>query len=141
CATPTAKNTKLYMSLWVAVKGGYGILEAPFRAPSSVAIPVPVAVSRRASLEAIHSVVADDMRAVDTLIRRRLDSDVVLVRRIAEHIIGSGGKRLRPALVLLSAGAFGYRGACHHELAAVIEFIHTATLLHDDVVDRSELRR
>jgi octaprenyl-diphosphate synthase len=81
------------------------------------------------------------MARVDALIRQRLDSDVVLVRQIAEYIIGSGGKRLRPALVLLSAGSFGYTGTGHHELAAVIEFIHTATLLHDDVVDESEMRR
>lgn len=81
------------------------------------------------------------MQAVDALIRRRLDSDVVLVRTIAEYIVGSGGKRLRPALVLLAAGATGYRGEQHRELAAVIEFIHTATLLHDDVVDESDLRR
>jgi len=81
------------------------------------------------------------MQAVDALIRRRLDSDVVLIRQIAEYIIGGGGKRLRPALVLLAAGALGYQGAHHHELAAVVEFIHTATLLHDDVVDESDLRR
>jgi octaprenyl-diphosphate synthase len=92
-------------------------------------------------LDAIQAVIAEDMRAVDALIRRRLDSDVLLIRRIAEYIIGSGGKRLRPAVVLLSAGAFGYRGKWHHELAAVIEFIHTATLLHDDVVDQSDMRR
>jgi octaprenyl-diphosphate synthase len=92
-------------------------------------------------LESIRSLIAADMQAVDTLIRRRLDSDVVLIRQIAEYIIGSGGKRLRPALVLLAAGAAGYRGVHHHELAAVVEFIHTATLLHDDVVDESELRR
>jgi octaprenyl-diphosphate synthase len=94
-----------------------------------------------AQLEAIQGVIADDMRAVDALIRRRLDSDVVLIRQIAEYIIGGGGKRLRPAVVLLSAGAFGYVGKGHHELAAVIEFIHTATLLHDDVVDESDMRR
>ena len=81
------------------------------------------------------------MRAVDAVIHRRLKSEVALVREVAEYIIGSGGKRLRPALVILSAGAFGYRGTQHHELAAVVEFIHTATLLHDDVVDASELRR
>ncbi len=81
------------------------------------------------------------MQAVDALIRRRLDSDVVLIRQIAEYIIGGGGKRLRPALVLLAAGALGYQGTHHHELAAVVEFIHTATLLHDDVVDESDLRR
>jgi octaprenyl-diphosphate synthase len=82
-----------------------------------------------------------DMRAVDDVIRQRLHSEVVLVSQIAEYIIGSGGKRLRPALVLMVARAFGYRGTAHHELAAVVEFIHTATLLHDDVVDESALRR
>ncbi len=81
------------------------------------------------------------MTAVDAVIRRRLDSDVVLIRQVAEYIISSGGKRLRPVLVLLSAGANGYAGPHHHELAAVVEFIHTATLLHDDVVDESDLRR
>jgi octaprenyl-diphosphate synthase len=94
-----------------------------------------------ASLDPIRAIVADDMAAVDALIRRRLDSDVVLVRQVAEYIIASGGKRLRPVLVLLAAGACGYRGPHHHELAAVVEFIHTATLLHDDVVDESDLRR
>ncbi|HEY6863902.1 MAG TPA: octaprenyl diphosphate synthase [Burkholderiales bacterium] len=92
-------------------------------------------------LESIQKLIAADMQAVDALIRARLDSDVVLIRTIAEYIIGGGGKRLRPALVLLASGALGYRGRDHHELAAVIEFIHTATLLHDDVVDESELRR
>ena len=81
------------------------------------------------------------MRAVDDVIRARLDSGVLLIRQVAEYIVGGGGKRLRPMLLLLSAGAFGYRGPHRHELAAVVEFIHTATLLHDDVVDESELRR
>lgn len=81
------------------------------------------------------------MQAVDDLIRQRLASDVVLIRQVAEYIIKSGGKRLRPVLLLLAAGACGYRGKAHHELAAVVEFIHTATLLHDDVVDESSLRR
>lgn len=81
------------------------------------------------------------MKAVDAVIRQRLHSDVVLIRQVAEYIIQSGGKRLRPALALFSAGAFGYKGTDHHVLAAVIEFIHTATLLHDDVVDESDLRR
>ncbi len=81
------------------------------------------------------------MLAVDAVIRRRLTSDVALVREIAEYIVGGGGKRLRPALVILSARALNYEGSQHHELAAVVEFIHTATLLHDDVVDASELRR
>jgi len=84
---------------------------------------------------------AADLLAVDAVIRQRLASDVVLVRTVAEHIISSGGKRLRPALVILAAGAFGYQGNYHHQLAAVVEFIHTATLLHDDVVDASDLRR
>ena len=84
---------------------------------------------------------AADMAQVDRLIRDSLDSDVVLIRQIAEYIIGSGGKRLRPMLVLLASRACGYRGEQHVTLAAIIEFIHTATLLHDDVVDESELRR
>jgi octaprenyl-diphosphate synthase len=92
-------------------------------------------------LEEIRRFVEPEMRAVDDVIRRRLHSDVVLVRQVSEYIIGGGGKRLRPVLVILAAGASGYRGAAHHELAAVVEFIHTATLLHDDVVDESGLRR
>lgn len=97
--------------------------------------PAPVA------LEQLQKLLAADMQAVDQVIRDRLHSDVVLVKQVAEYIIGGGGKRLRPALVLLSAGALGYRGTTHHTLAAVVEFIHTATLLHDDVVDESALRR
>jgi octaprenyl-diphosphate synthase len=91
--------------------------------------------------EFLRNLIAADIRSVDEMIRRRLGSDVALIRQIAEYIITGGGKRLRPALVFLAAGATGYRGAHHVELAAVIEFIHTATLLHDDVVDESELRR
>jgi octaprenyl-diphosphate synthase len=85
--------------------------------------------------------VAADTAAVDDLIRRRLQSDVVLINQLGHYIINSGGKRLRPLLVLLSAQALGYPGPHHHALAAIVEFIHTATLLHDDVVDASELRR
>ncbi|HEX5961397.1 MAG TPA: polyprenyl synthetase family protein [Rhodanobacteraceae bacterium] len=81
------------------------------------------------------------MAKVDRMIRQRLHSDVVLVNAIAEHIVGGGGKRLRPTLHVLAARAAGYAGGAHIELAAVIEFIHTATLLHDDVVDGSDLRR
>ena len=81
------------------------------------------------------------MQAVDAVIRTRLHSDVALIRQVAEYIVQSGGKRLRPALVLFTAGAMGYKGTHHHELAAVVEFIHTASLLHDDVVDESDLRR
>jgi octaprenyl-diphosphate synthase len=91
--------------------------------------------------ELIKNPIADDMKQVDAVIRDRLKSDVVLIRQVADYVIGSGGKRLRPALVILSAGACGYAGRHHHELAAVVEFIHTATLLHDDVVDASHVRR
>ncbi len=92
-------------------------------------------------LENLRQLLAADMAAVDRVIRTRLHSEVVLVNQVGEYIINGGGKRLRPALVVLSAEAFGYRGKHHHDLAAVVEFIHTATLLHDDVVDESELRR
>lgn len=92
-------------------------------------------------LSAIQALAADDMAAVDALIRRRLASDVALVNQVAEHIVAAGGKRLRPMLLLLAARAFGKADAETHQLAAVIEFIHTATLLHDDVVDESDLRR
>uniref|UniRef100_UPI0040543A5A polyprenyl synthetase family protein n=1 Tax=Niveibacterium sp. SC-1 TaxID=3135646 RepID=UPI0040543A5A len=89
----------------------------------------------------LYALIEADMAAVDRVIRERLFSDVVLIRQVAEYIIGAGGKRLRPALLLFTANALGYRGTHHHELAAVVEFIHTATLLHDDVVDESSLRR
>lgn len=88
-----------------------------------------------------HKVVATDFDAVNTLIIDRLESDVELVENIGHYIVEAGGKRLRPLLVLLAARACGYRGEQHIQLAAVIEFIHTATLLHDDVVDTSDLRR
>ncbi|MDD2721262.1 MAG: octaprenyl diphosphate synthase [Gallionella sp.] len=92
-------------------------------------------------LENFRQLLAADMAAVDQVIRTRLHSEVVLVNQVGEYIVNSGGKRLRPALVVLSAEAFGYQGPHHHTLAAVVEFIHTATLLHDDVVDESALRR
>ena len=85
--------------------------------------------------------IAADLDAVNTVIRQKLHSEVSLVNQIAEYIIGAGGKRIRPVLVLLFANAHAYRGTAHHELAAVVEFIHTATLLHDDVVDESSMRR
>jgi len=84
---------------------------------------------------------AADMQAVDAVIRRRLKSEVALVDQIGNYIVGAGGKRIRPRLVLLFSAALGYTGPHRHELAAIIEFIHTATLLHDDVVDESALRR
>jgi octaprenyl-diphosphate synthase len=89
----------------------------------------------------VQALVAADMQAVNALIRARLASDVVLVNQVAEHLVGGGGKRLRPLLHLVAARAAGYRGRDQVALAAVIEFIHTATLLHDDVVDESDLRR
>ena len=92
-------------------------------------------------LHAIQALAREDMAAVDALIRRRLASDVALVNQVAEYIVGAGGKRLRPMLLLLAARALGHRGPDAHQLAAVVEFIHTATLLHDDVVDESDLRR
>ena len=92
-------------------------------------------------LDAIQALARDDMAAVDALIRRRLRSEVLLVNQVAEYLVNAGGKRLRPMLLLLAAGALGHRGPDAHQLAAVVEFIHTATLLHDDVVDESSLRR
>jgi octaprenyl-diphosphate synthase len=91
--------------------------------------------------EAIKALVRDDLRAVDREIETRLQSDVALINQMGSYIVHSGGKRLRPVLVLLGSRAFGYTGNAHIRLAAIIEFIHTATLLHDDVVDASELRR
>ena len=85
--------------------------------------------------------VASDMAEVDRVISERLDSGVPLVGEVARYIISAGGKRLRPVLLLLTCGVLGYTGAQRHNLAAVVEFIHTATLLHDDVVDESTLRR
>ena len=99
--------------------------------------PVPAPVTA----EPLNAVLAADRAEVDLVLRASLDSDVALIRQIADYIIGSGGKRLRPALVLLAARACGYRGRMHYTFAAVVEMIHTATLLHDDVVDDSELRR
>jgi octaprenyl-diphosphate synthase len=87
------------------------------------------------------ALIADDMREVDLVIAKRLDSGVPLVGQVSHYIIAAGGKRLRPALLLMACGALGYRGEQRFNLAAVVEFIHTATLLHDDVVDDSTLRR
>ena len=97
----------------------------------------PTTVSSRLLSDAI----AADTDAVNRVIRRELHSEVPLVNQIADYIISAGGKRIRPTLVLLFANAWGYRGTEHHALAAIVEFIHTATLLHDDVVDESSMRR
>lgn len=90
---------------------------------------------------AIIRLVDQDMQAVNTLIQQRLHSDVVLINQLSHYIIGSGGKRLRPLLALICARACDYQGSRHIDIATIVEFIHTATLLHDDVVDESELRR
>jgi octaprenyl-diphosphate synthase len=108
------------------------------RPDATAAVPMP--------LEAIQALARADMAAVDALIRRRLASDVVLINQVAEYIIGAGGKRLRPMLLLLATRAAAGKAEATfageaQQLAAVIEFIHTATLLHDDVVDESDLRR
>lgn len=92
-------------------------------------------------IDQIRELIADDMQAVNQRIEECLRSDVVLINQLSHYIINSGGKRLRPMLVLLASRAFHYEGNQHINLAAIIEFIHTATLLHDDVVDASDLRR
>jgi octaprenyl-diphosphate synthase len=94
-----------------------------------------------ASAASTLALIAGDMREVDAVIAQRLDSGVPLVGQVAHYIISAGGKRLRPALLLLVSGALGYQGPQRFNQAAVVEFIHTATLLHDDVVDDSTLRR
>jgi len=99
------------------------------------------ALAPTTSIQSVYDLVAQDKRAVDAIIQQRLHSDVALINQLGAYIINSGGKRLRPILVLLCARAFGYQGSFHTQLAAVVEFIHTATLLHDDVVDASSLRR
>jgi len=91
--------------------------------------------------EDVKTLANDDMRAVDDIIRRSLRSDVMLVSQVSEYIVTSGGKRLRPLIVLLAARALGYQGNQQIRAAAIVEFIHTATLLHDDVVDSSDRRR
>jgi octaprenyl-diphosphate synthase len=93
------------------------------------------------SFESVKALVGDDLQEVDRVIRRRLASDVVLINQVAEYIVGAGGKRLRPLVVVVVARACGASDLRHTEAAAIIEFIHTATLLHDDVVDGSKLRR
>ena len=99
------------------------------------------AAPRLPAFAEVQALAAAEMGAVDALIRGRLASDVVLINQISEHIVAAGGKRLRPMLTVIAARALGYAGQAHHQLAAIIEFIHTSTLLHDDVVDESDLRR
>src|ERR1700730_16494253 len=103
--------------------------------------PIPINTPRAMTLEEIRALIQADLHSVDGVIRARLKSAVPLVDQVAEPIISGGGKRLRPLLVVLAARACGHQGTSHIEAAAFIEFIHTATLLHDDVVDGSSLRR
>ncbi len=98
-------------------------------------------LDRKPSLDRLSELVADDIKAVNALIVRHMDSPVAMIPQLAGHIVAAGGKRLRPMLTLAAARMCGYRGSRHLGLAAAVEFIHTATLLHDDVVDESDLRR
>ena len=98
-------------------------------------------LGKKPSFDALTAIVADDMALVNQLILKRMESPVVLIPQLAGHVISAGGKRLRPMLTLASAKLCGYQGERHVTLATCIEFIHTATLLHDDVVDKSKLRR
>jgi octaprenyl-diphosphate synthase len=101
----------------------------------------PASATPNSSIAGIQALAATEMAQVNALIRQRLGSDVALINQISEHIVAAGGKRLRPLLTVIAARALGYAGGQHHQLAAIIEFIHTSTLLHDDVVDESSLRR
>ena len=96
---------------------------------------------KRPSLDELHALIANDLKAVNEEIIKRMQSPVALIPQLASHIVAAGGKRLRPMLTLASAELCGYTGKRHITLATCVEFIHTATLLHDDVVDESELRR
>jgi len=110
-------------------------------APQSVSARPPETADRRPSFEPMRALVADDLVKVNETIIREMQSPVALIPQLAGHIVAAGGKRLRPMLTLASAGLVGYEGERHIGLAACVEFIHTATLLHDDVVDESDLRR
>jgi octaprenyl-diphosphate synthase len=103
--------------------------------------PAPEPATSLPGIHEIQELAAAEMAGVNALIRARLASDVVLINQISAHIIAAGGKRLRPLLTVAVARALGYAGSQHHQLAAIVEFIHTSTLLHDDVVDQSDLRR
>src|SRR6185437_11137588 len=108
---------------------------------TGVAVIVPFEPPQDASIDALVGLVAADMARVNTTILSRTGSEVTMIPEVANHLISSGGKRLRPMLTLAMAGLSGYSGDGHVKLAAAAEFMHTATLLHDDVVDESELRR
>ena len=103
--------------------------------------PSKTATTAHLDIEQVKVLMADDMAAVNQLIIDSFRSEVALINQLSAYLIGSGGKRLRPLILLISSRVFDYQGQHHHTLAAVIEFIHTATLLHDDVVDASDMRR
>ncbi len=116
--------------------------DSHFAAMSANVVPLPARRAERApSLEPMLALTADGMNAVNAVILDRMHSRIPLIPALAGHLIAGGGKRLRPMLTLAGAALCGYEGTRHHKLAAAVEFIHTATLLHDDVVDGSELRR
>jgi len=107
-------------------------------------VNAPAQIRQDAALspaQALWDLTGDDMAAVDVLILDRMQSSVGLIPNLAQHLVGAGGKRLRPLLTVSAAQLCGYEGTSHHKLAAAVEFIHSATLLHDDVVDESDLRR
>ena len=104
-------------------------------------MPALDAATSQSGISKVQALAGAEMEQVNALIRRRLGSDVALINQISEHIVAAGGKRLRPMLTVIAARALGYAGDSHFQLAAIIEFIHTSTLLHDDVVDESDLRR
>ena len=104
-------------------------------------MPPAASAPAEIGIDEVRALIAENMTEVDSLIRTRLRSDVVLINQLSHYVIGSGGKRLRPVLAILSARALGYTGNRHIDLAVIVELIHTATLLHDDVVDSSGLRR
>ena len=126
--------------------GGYSshVLPVCTPAPNAPAVSAtvhPFTLERQASLDAMISLVASDMNGVNAVILERMQSKVALIPELAGHLIAGGGKRMRPMLTLACASLLGYPGTRHHKLAAAVEFIHTATLLHDDVVDGSGMRR
>ena len=106
-----------------------------------MAVVLPFEYPHQASLNRLAELVAPDMERVNSTILARTGSEVTMIPEVANHLISSGGKRLRPMLTLAMARLAGYTGDGHIKLAAAVEFMHTATLLHDDVVDESDMRR
>ena len=120
---------------------GFEIGVVPARGGAVAATIHPISTGRTPSLDSLLALIASDMNGVNAVILERMQSKVALIPELAGHLIAGGGKRMRPMLTLASANLLGYPGTRHHKLAAAVEFIHTATLLHDDVVDGSGMRR